>query len=135
MLHAPDIGLRPRRFWDILWFIFISFALVAYLMVMFSIVGDLFRDRTTSGGVKAVWIVLLAFLPFLTSIAYLVMRGGGMAERNAAAVTAVREAQRNYVSGPAASSPSEEIAKAKGLVVAGTITDEEFTSLKAKALA
>ena len=62
-------------FWDIVWFIFISFAFVAYLMVMFSILSDLFRDRDTSGIVKAVWVVALIFLPFLTSLLYLIIRG------------------------------------------------------------
>ena len=32
-------------FWDVVWFIIISFAFVAYLMVLFSILGDLFRVR------------------------------------------------------------------------------------------
>jgi hypothetical protein len=67
-------------FWDVVWFIFISFAFVAYLMVMFSIISDLFRDRDASGVAKAVWVVALIFLPFLTSLVYLIVRGRGMAE-------------------------------------------------------
>ena len=54
-------------FWDVVWFIFISFAFVAYLMVMFQILFDLFRDRDVSGVAKAVWVVALIFLPFLTA--------------------------------------------------------------------
>ena len=50
-------------FWDIVWFIVISFAFIAYLMVMFAIITDLFRDKETSGFVKAVWFVALIFLP------------------------------------------------------------------------
>ena len=30
-------------FWDIIWFIIVSFAFVAYLMILFNIVTDLFR--------------------------------------------------------------------------------------------
>lgn len=37
-------------FWDIIWFIVVSFAFIAYLMMMFNILGDLVRDRSTSGG-------------------------------------------------------------------------------------
>ena len=65
-------------FWDVVWIIFISFAFVAYLMVMFSILGDLFRDRDTSGFAKAVWVIALIFLPLLTSLVYLIVRGKGM---------------------------------------------------------
>ena len=62
-------------FWDVVWFIFISFAFVAYLMVMFSILTDLFRDPDTSGWAKAVWVIALIFLPLLTSLVYLIARG------------------------------------------------------------
>ena len=67
-------------FWDVVWFIVISFAFVAYLMVMFSIIVDLFRDRETSGIMKAVWIVCLIFFPLITALVYLIARGSGMAE-------------------------------------------------------
>ncbi|WP_201025165.1 PLDc N-terminal domain-containing protein, partial [Desulfitobacterium hafniense] len=70
-------------FWDVVWFIIISFAFVAYLMVLFSILGDLFRDRGTSGWVKAIWVVALIFFPFLAALIYLIAKGGGMAERRA----------------------------------------------------
>lgn len=124
-------------FWDIVWFIIISFAFVAYLMVMFSIIGDLFRDRSVSGGMKAVWIVLLIFFPLVTSLVYLIARGGGMAERQAAQVEAIRAAQEGYIRNVAggAPSPADQIAKAKELLDAGTITAAEYETLKAKALA
>ena len=66
-------------FWDIVWFLFISFAFIAYLMVLFSIFSDLFRDRDMSGIVKALWIVLLVLLPLITSLVYVIARGPGMA--------------------------------------------------------
>ena len=70
-------------FWDIVWFIIISFAFFAYLMIMFRIIIDLFRDKDTSGFVKAVWIVALIFLPFAAAVVYLISRGTGMAHRSA----------------------------------------------------
>ena len=70
-------------FWEVVWFIIISFAFVAYLMVLFSILGDLFRDRGTSGFVKTVWIIALIVFPFLSALIYLIARGSGMAERSA----------------------------------------------------
>ena len=68
-------------FWDVVWFICISFAFLAYLMVLFAILADLFRDRYTSGVVKAIWVVALIFLPLLSALVYLITRGGDMAER------------------------------------------------------
>ncbi|GAA4355882.1 SHOCT domain-containing protein [Angustibacter luteus] len=123
-------------FWDVVWFIIISFAFIAYLMVLFAIIGDLFRDRETSGVVKAIWIVLLIVLPLLTSLVYLIARGSGMAERQAAAVKGAVEQQDAYIKSVAGStSPAEQIKHAKDLLDSGAITQDEFASLKAKALA
>ena len=66
-------------FWDFFWFIISFFLLMAYLMILFQIVIDLFRDHTVGGGMKAVWVVGLIFLPILTAVIYLIARGGGMA--------------------------------------------------------
>lgn len=123
-------------FWDIVWFILISFAFVAYLMVMFSIIADLFRDPDASGIQKALWIVALIFLPFLTALIYLIARGGGMAERQASSLQKMREQQDAYIKQVATSaSPADQIAQAKSMLDAGAITPEEFERLKAKALA
>lgn len=122
-------------FWDIVWFILISFAFVAYLMVMFSIISDLFRDSRTSGVQKALWIVGLIFLPFLTALAYLIIKGGGMAERQAQTAERVRERQETYIREAAGTtSPAEQITQARSLLDAGTITPEEYERLKEKAL-
>ncbi|MER7604488.1 SHOCT domain-containing protein [Nocardioides sp. NPDC127503] len=121
-------------FWDIIWFIIVSFAFVAYLMVLFNIVTDLFRDKSVSGGMKAVWMLGLIFLPFLIAVIYLIVRGKGMAERQNEVVQNVRAAQDDYIRSVAGSSPAEEIAKAQQLLDAGTITQAEFAALKAKAV-
>ena len=124
-------------FWDIVWCIFIFFAFMAYLMVIFNVIGDLFRDDTVSGWVKALWIIALIFLPFLTLLVYLIARGKGMAERSAKVMASARRAQDDYVrsvAGSGASAP-EQIAKAKELLDSGAITAEEFAALKSKALA
>jgi len=123
-------------FWDVVWFIFISFLFIAYLMVLFWIITDLFRDRDTSGWVKAIWIVALIFLPILTAVVYLIARGPGMADRQAAQVQQIRAQQDAYIrDAAAAASPADEIAKAKDLVDSGAISQAEFEALKAKALA
>jgi hypothetical protein len=123
-------------FWDVVWFIIISFAFVAYLMVMFAIITDLFRDRDTSGVVKAVWIVALIFLPLLTSLVYLITRGRGMAERSARGAETQQRQQEAYVRDAAGrATPADQITQARAMLDAGTINQTEFESLKAKALA
>src|SRR5262245_49483438 len=125
-------------FWDIIWFIIVSFAFIAYLIILFNIIGDLFRDKGTSGWVKAIWVVCLIFLPFLTALIYLIARGPGMAERQQAALSDLRAQQDAYIKQVAGSgggqTPAEQIAHAKQLLDAGTISQAEFDSLKAKAL-
>ena len=122
-------------FWDIVWFIFISFAFIAYLMILFMIITDLFRDRETGGVAKAIWIVALIFLPLLTSLVYLIARGPGMAERSEQQAEAAKQRSDEYIREVTSAGPADTIAKAKELLDQGTITDEEFQTIKIKALA
>ena len=124
------------NFWDFIWLLFWTFAFVAYLFAIFAIIGDLFRDHKLAGGWKAVWIIFLIFLPFLTALVYLIARGKGMAERSQAAALQSQQAANDYIRQAAgtSASPADEIAKAKSLLDAGSITQAEYDSLKAKAL-
>ncbi len=116
-------------FWYLLW----AFYFVAYIYVVILIITDLFRDTKLNGWWKAVWIIFLVFLPFLTALVYLIARGKGLAERSAAARGGVVPETDDYR--PAASaSPTEDIAQAKALLDAGTISQGEFEALKSKAL-
>ncbi len=121
--------------WDFLWHFLIIFAWIAYLLVLFQILNDLlWRDHKTSGLVKAIWVVFLIVLPWLTALVYLFARGKGMAERARAAAMAAKQQTDDYIKQAAGRSPAQEIADAKGLLEAGTISQAEFDSLKAKAL-
>ena len=123
-------------FWDIFWFIIISYAFIAYLMLLFSIFGDLFRDRETSGWLKGVWIVALVFLPLLSSLVYLVVRGRGMADRSLEAADRARRQQEGYIREVAGTpSSTDQIARARAMLDAGTISESEYATLTAKALA
>jgi|SRR5688572_19255146 hypothetical protein len=124
-------------FWDFLLWLFWVFVFFAYLMVLFSIIGDLFRDSELNGWVKAIWIIFLIFVPFLTALIYLIARGNGMTKRSIAQATEMRKAQDEYIRATAGASGggADDIAKAKALLDAGTITQPEFEALKAKALA
>jgi hypothetical protein len=125
-----------NSFGDFLLWMFWVFVFVAYLMVIFSIIGDLFRDHTLNGWWKAVWIIFLIFLPFLTALVYLIARGGSMQKRAMAQAQEMQAAQAEYIRQTAGtSSTADDIAKAKTLLDSGAITQAEFDSLKAKALA
>ena len=120
--------------WDFLWMFLTVFVFIAYLMALFSIITDLFRDRALNGWAKAIWFIFLIFLPFLTALVYLIARGRGMGERQAAQVREVKQAQDDYIR-QVAGGTAAEIAEAKRLLDSGAITQAEFDSLKAKALA
>lgn len=120
----------------IAWFFWV-FVFIAYLMVLFSIIGDIFRDDALNGWLKAVWIIFLVFVPFLTALIYLIARGTGMQKRSYEQAMRVREQQESYIRATAGStvSATDEIAKGKALLDAGTITQSEFEAIKTKSLA
>ena len=122
-------------FWAIIVWFFWAYVFIAYLFTLILVLADIFRDRSLNGWFKAVWIVCLVFVPLLTVLVYLVTRGKGMNERNSRGTTTVSEPHdyRPRIISPA--SPSDEISKAQALLASGSITQDEFSALKAKALA
>jgi hypothetical protein len=122
------------NFWDFIWLILSTFVFVAYLLILFQIVADLFRDSELGGGSKALWLIGLIFVPMLTAIIYVITRGTGMANRQRAAIERSKSEAESYIRQVAGKSPAEQIADAKALLDAGTINQEEFAKLKAKAL-
>ena len=123
------------NFWDLIQLLLSTFVLIVYLLILFQIIGDLFRDSEMGGGTKVLWIIGLIFLPGLTAIVYIVARGRGMAERQRASLQRAKSDTDAYIREVAGKSPAEHIADAKALLDAGTITQAEFERLKAKALA
>jgi ABC-type Fe3+ transport system permease subunit len=91
------------------------------------------------GGAKTVWCLFVIFVPFLGVLVYLIARGGGMSERAMEQQQEMRRQQDEYVRSVVATSTggssADQIAAAKQLLDAGTITQAEFDQLKAKALA
>jgi ABC-type multidrug transport system fused ATPase/permease subunit len=122
------------NFWDLVWLMLSTFFFVAYLIVMFQIVVDLFRDPKLGGGSKVLWIIGLLFVPVLTAVIYIIARGTGMAERQHASLQRSKSEADAYIRDVAGKSPATHIAEAKALLDAGTINQAEFDKLKAKAL-
>ncbi|MFE2124482.1 SHOCT domain-containing protein [Rhodococcus aetherivorans] len=123
-----------ESFWDFLWYTIIVFAFVAYLIVFFQILTDLFRDRTVSGVGKALWVIALILIPFFSALVYLVVRGHGMAIRTGHAHLEARQATDRYIRQVAGKSAAEQISEAKALYDSGAITAAEFEQLKARAV-
>lgn len=117
-------------FWNIVVTTFSIFFFMAYLMVIFQIVTDLLRDDKLHGFYKAVWIVLLLFVPLMTALMYLIFRGKGMATRQCTY-------KRDYIPDGRynmTKTPAEQILDARALLQENIITEDEFKRLKNKAL-
>jgi predicted PurR-regulated permease PerM len=121
-------------FLTFLWSLIVIFFMVVYFMMLFSVIVDIFRRHDAGGGKKALWLLFILFFPLVGLVAYLIVNGHGIAERQ---VKQAKQSQAEFddyvksVSGGGA----EQIAKAKELLDAGTITQAEFDQLKARALA
>jgi cell division protein FtsB len=119
-----------------LWNMVIFFFFIIYFMMLFQVIGDLFRDKELGGFSKFLWCVFLLVLPFLSLFIYLIARGDGMAKRTIAAQTAMQQQMDEYVKQTAGSTdPAAQIANAKKLLDDGSIDQAEYDKLKAKALA
>ena len=130
MLPLADIS-----FGEMLLLVFEVFLFVIWIWILIAILSDLFRDRTLSGVVKAVWVFFLVFIPFLSALLYLIVRGDGMRERT---IEAQAEAKRHfdeYIQTQAHTSPADELHKLQELREKGALTDADFEAAKAKLLA
>jgi len=122
-------------FWNFVWSMVIIFAFVAYLMILFQILGDLsLRDNKAAEVVKAIWIVFLVLLPYLTALVYVIVRGKDMGSRATAKLEHDRQTTQDFIRQAAGRSPAQEISDAMRLLHDGIITADEFGQLKATAL-
>lgn len=122
------------NFWDFVGFFFWTYVFISYLGALFAVIGDLFRDRDLNGWWKAVWIIFLIFVPFVTVLVYVIARGRGMAARSAQRAKEAQSATNDYIRSVASTSPADEIEQARRLLESGAISQAEFDALKARAL-
>lgn len=123
-------------FLDVMWTLIVFFAWVIWFWLLITVFADVFRRHDIGGGTKALWIVFVIILPFLGVLIYLIAESKGMAERNEKQVQAAQQQTDDYIRTVASGTdPAEQIAKAKQLLDAGTISSAEFDALKQKALA
>ncbi|MFD5509231.1 SHOCT domain-containing protein [Streptomyces sp. NPDC059761] len=121
---------------NMFWTMMLIFLWVLWFMLLFRIIGDIFRDDDLGGWGKAGWTIFVIILPFLGVFVYLIARGRGMGEREMARVQRNEQEFRSYVQETAgATSQAEEIARLAELKNKGDITAAEFEQAKAKVLA
>ncbi|MGN7799731.1 hypothetical protein [Leifsonia sp. 22587] len=121
-------------FWNAFLYVFYIFAFVAFLMVLFTVLVDLFRDTELNGWWKALWVIFLIFLPGIGLLVYLIARGRGMAARNLARRATVPEDDSWGQHPTPSATPAADIQQAQTLLDQGVISAGEFDALKAKAL-
>ena len=118
--------------------LFEFFLFFAWFMCLFWVLSDIFRSKDLGGGAKTLWVIFVIVIPWLGLLVYLIVRGHGMQDRQLEQAKAAQAAQAEYiksVAGPSSGDATSQIAKAKGLLDSGAITQAEFDQLKAKALA
>jgi hypothetical protein len=130
MLVAADYP----SFGNVLWTMIVFFCWVAWIWLLVIILSDLFR-RDISGWAKAAWCIFLIFLPFLGALVYLIAEGKNMTQRRVTEAQVAQTEFDHYVRKVAADGGTAgEIERAKRLLDTGAINQEEFDTLKAKAL-
>src|SRR5215217_3535665 len=152
---APE-GLRPRAavsandvvggsmlladsypFLEVMWTMVVFFVWVAWFMLLFRVIGDIFRRRDIGGGAKTLWLIFVIVLPFLGVFVYLIAQNDGMVQRQMEQAQAQREQMDDYVRSvaPSGGGAAAEIEKSKALLDSGAISQSEFDAIKSKALA
>jgi hypothetical protein len=126
-----DFGL-----WDVIVSMFWFMLLFAWIWLLISILGDIFRDRELGGGAKALWVVLLIFLPWIGAVAYLIARGNSMNERTRQAHEEQQAQMRSYIKETAGTTGvADQLKDLAALRDSGAISDAEYDQAKLKILA
>jgi hypothetical protein len=121
---------------EVFWTMLIFFAFFVWIWLLISVFSDIFRRQDLSGWGKVAWIIFVIVLPYLGVFVYLIAQHEGMMQRSIERAESNKANVDSYVRSVAAESdPAEQIAKAKTLLDAGTITEDEFEQIKHKALA
>lgn len=121
-------------FWTVMWI----FLWILWLILVFRIVVDIFRDDRLSGWGKAGWLVFVIVFPFLGVLVYVISRGRSMGEREQQHARAQQQALDSYIretaGGAGRPSEVEELAKLSEIRARGDISEEEFRRAKEKIL-
>ena len=127
--------LADYPFLNFIWLMIVFFAFVIWIWLLISVFADIFRRRDIGGGMKALWIIFVIIAPYLGVLIYLIAEHNGMADRSEQQMKSMQKQQDDYIKSVAGSSPADQVTQAKQLLDSGAITQAEFDTMKAKALA
>ncbi len=119
-----------QALWAMLWFT----CFFIWIWLFISVAMDVFRSHDLGGVAKAIWIIVLIFMPFIGVLIYLIARGGKMHEHAIEAAKAQDAAMKDYIRQAGGGGAAEEIERLHGLMDKGVITKDEFEAQKAKLL-
>ncbi len=122
-------------FLDVVWWMVIFFAFVIWVWLAITVFMDIFRRHDTSGLAKAAWVIFIIILPYFGVLVYLIAEHKGMAERNIDQMARAQQAFGDQVRQAAGTDSAGQIEKGHQLLEKGAISQQEFDSIKAKALA
>jgi predicted PurR-regulated permease PerM len=127
--------LLATTFLTFLWSLIVIFFMVIFFILLFHVIGDLFSRHDASGWKKAAWVIFIIVFPFIGLFAYYITNADGMAQRQMKRVQQAQGEMDDYIRNVSTSGdPTAQIAQARALLDNGTITQDEFDKLKAKAL-
>jgi hypothetical protein len=131
MLLASDFGVG-----QVLWSMLYFFLFFMWIMLVFNVIGDIFRSDDMGGWGKALWTAFIVFVPFLGVFVYLIARGGSMAQRQVNRVQAQEAAMQDYIRTTAGggTGAADQLASLAELHTAGKLSDDEYAAAKAKVL-
>jgi hypothetical protein len=120
---------------NLFWTMLLLFLWILWFFLLFRILIDIFRSDDLSGWGKALWSILIIFLPYIGIFAYLIARGGKMAERQARQMQKQQAAMDSYIRTTASgTSDADQLAKLAELHSSGKLDDTEYAAAKAKVL-
>jgi len=126
------------EFGQFLYSLIVIFFMIIYFMILFNIIFDIFRSHDMGGFAKAVWLIFILFIPLISMLVYVIVRGPGMAKRNQQMAEEAQKQQLEYAKqlvNQDGATTVDQIANAQKLLDSGAITQAEFDQIKAKALA
>ncbi len=121
---------------SLFWTMLLFFGFVVWIWLLIVVFGDIFRSHDIGGFAKAMWVLLVIFLPLIGVLIYLIARGGKMQDRATKDARQPQQEFDTYVRDVAASetSPADQLAKLANLRDQGVISEPEFEAQKSKLL-
>ena len=125
-----QVGTSTMTFWDIIWAMIVFYFIFMCIWIWISVIGDIFRRNDMTGVMKVIWIIAVFIIPLFGCLIYLIVRPKVTAQD----VQIMTQADAAAKAASQVSS-ADQIEKLNQLLASGAITQPEYETLKAKAIA